>query len=87
MNVGGNAPSNGTGDLLVKKPPQGFREPQSIVKDSSRGVTNHLISTSKKVTSNTPQNNQNVFRSNSLQNGARNLDNSSNGGDGHGESS
>mgnify|MGYP004575838339 CR=1 FL=1 len=67
MNVGGNAPTSGTGDLLIKKPPQGYREPQSIVKDSSRaGIANHLISSSKKASANTPQNNQNVFRSNSL---------------------
>ena len=85
MNVGGNAPSGGTGDILIKKPIQGYREPHSIVKESSRGVTNHLISNCKKISSNTPQNNQNVFRSNSLQNGARNNDNASNGGDGHGE--
>jgi hypothetical protein len=54
MNVGGNAPSGGTGDILIKKPIQGYREPQSIIKESSRGVTNHLISNSKKVSSNTP---------------------------------
>lgn len=72
MNVGGGAPSNGTGDLLIKKPPQGIREPQSMAKDSHRGTTNHLISTSKKVTSSTPQNNQGAaLRSNSLQSGAR----------------
>lgn len=86
MNVGGNAPTSGTGDLLIKKPPQGYREPQSIVKDSSRaGIA--LISSSKKASANTPQNNQNVFRSNSLQNGggARNHENISGDGSGHGE--
>lgn len=55
VNVGGNAPSNATGDLLIKKPPQGFREPQSLIKDSSRGgVSNHIVSASKKVSLSTP---------------------------------